>query len=140
MLNFSNKKRVTCTSLWNKWQKHTSDKVLLLHAQKKISSYKKDDWELMVKEVRELIFYFEYLINTNAMINSEESKIGFDMFIDHYVKWFHPIDEDYLLKLIMHIKTDKDFIVFFENQTPGLGVYLPKLIEYYSHTVKNTVE
>jgi hypothetical protein len=131
---------VTCRLLWKQWQQNMPDSPMLLSAKERISSYKKEDWDTMVKEAYELNAYLANLINTNSSLDSKESEIGFDMFADHYIKWFFPIDEEYILKLVMATQLDKKYALFFENQAPGLGLYLPKLLHKYAYKLSSKLE
>jgi hypothetical protein len=131
---------VTCRLLWKQWQQNMPDSPMLLSAKEKIASYKKDDWATMVQEAHELNAYLANLMNTNSSLDSKESEIGFDMFADHYIKWFFHIDEEYILKLVMATQLDKKYALFFENQAPGLGVYLPKLLRKYAYKLSSKPE
>jgi len=131
---------VTCRLLWKQWQQNMPNSPMLLSAKERISSYKKEDWDMMVKEAHELNAYLANLINTNSSLDSKESEIGFDMFADHYIKWFFPIDEEYILKLVMATQLDKKYALFFENQAPGLGLYLPKLLRKYAYKLSSKLE
>lgn len=128
---------VTCRLLWKQWQKNMPDSPMLLTAKERIASYKKDDWETMVKEAYELNAYLANLMNTKAELDSKESEIGFDMFADHYIKWFFPIDEEYILRLVRATQLDKKYALFFENQARGLGIYLPKLLKHYAYKLSS---
>jgi len=131
---------VTCRLLWKQWQQNMPNSPMLLSAKERISSYKKEDWDMMVKEAHELNAYLANLINTNSSLDSKESEIGFVMFADHYIKWFFPIDEEYILKLVMATQLDKKYALFFENQAPGLGLYLPKLLRKYAYKLSSKLE
>jgi hypothetical protein len=131
---------VTCRLLWKQWQKNMPDSPMLITAKEKISSYQKGDWEKMVKEAYELNAYLAYLMNNNISLDSKESEVGFDMFADHYIKWFFPIDEEYILMLVMATQLDKKYALFFENQAPGLGIYLPKLLRKYAYKLRSKPE
>ena len=113
---------------------------MLLAAKERISSYRKEDWEVMVKEAYELNAYLAELMNNNTPLDSKEAEIGFDMFADHYIKWFFPIDEEYILKLVMATQLDKKYALFFENQAKGLGIYLPKLLRQHAHRLSSQPE
>ncbi len=109
----------------------------MLHAAKeKISSYTKGDWEVMVKEAYELNAYLANLIHNKSDLSSKEAEIGFDMFTEHYIKWFFPIDEEYVLKLVAATQLDKKYALFFEHQASGLGMYLPKLLKQYAYKLR----
>ena len=109
---------------------------MLLSAKEKIASYKKDDWSTMVKEAYELNAYLASLIHNKSDLSSKEAEIGFDMFTEHYIKWFFPIDEEYVLKLVSATQLDKKYALFFENQAAGLGMYLPKLLNQYAYKLR----
>jgi hypothetical protein len=140
MENPLDKAPVTCRLLWKQWQQNMPNSPMLLAAKEKISSYKKEDWQIMVKEAYELNAYLANLMNTKAPLDSKEAEIGFDMFADHYIKWFFPIDEEYILKLVMATQLDKKYALFFENQARGLGVYLPKLLRQHAHRLSSQPE
>jgi hypothetical protein len=127
---------VTCRLLWKQWQKNMPDSPMLITAKERIASYGKGDWEEMVKEAYELNAYLAGLINSKADLSSKEAEIGFDMFTDHYIKWFFPIDEEYVLKLVQVTQLDKKYALFFENQAAGLGRYLPKLLSQYAYKLR----
>jgi hypothetical protein len=131
---------VTCRLLWKQWQQNMPDSPMLLSAKERISSYKKEDWDTMVKEAHELNAYLANLMNSNTPLDSKEAEIGFDMFADHYIKWFFPIDEEYILKLVMATQLDKKYTLFFENQARGLGIYLPKLLRQHAHRLSSQPE
>jgi hypothetical protein len=131
---------VTCRLLWKQWQQNMPNSPMLLAAKERISSYKKEDWEVMVKEAYELNAYLAELMNNNTPLDSKEAEIGFDMFADHYIKWFFPIDEEYILKLVMATQLDKKYALFFENQAKGLGIYLPKLLRQHAHRLSSQPE
>jgi hypothetical protein len=131
---------VTCRLLWKQWQKNMPDSPMLITAKERISSYEKGDWEKMVKEAYELNAYLADLMNNNISLDSKESEVGFDMFADHYIKWFFPIDEEYILMLVMATQLDKKYALFFENQAPGLGIYLPKLLRKYAYKLRSKPE
>ena len=128
---------VTCRLLWKQWQQNMPNSPMLLAAKERISSYRKEDWEVMVKEAYELNAYLAELMNNNTPLDSKEAEIGFDMFADHYIKWFFPIDEEYILKLVMATQLDKKYALFFENQAKGLGIYLPKLLRQHAHRLSS---
>jgi hypothetical protein len=131
---------VTCRLLWKQWQQNMPNSPMLLAAKERISSYRKEDWEVMVKEAYELNAYLAELMNNNTPLDSKEAEIGFDMFADHYIKWFFPIDEEYILKLVMATQLDKKYALFFENQAKGLGIYLPKLLRQHAHRLSSQPE
>ena len=131
---------VTCRLLWKQWQQNMPNSPMLLSAKERIASYKKEDWDTMVKEAYELNAYLAKLMNSNTPLNSKEAEIGFDMFADHYIKWFFPIDEEYILKLVMATQLDKKYTLFFENQARGLGIYLPKLLRQHAHRLSSQPE
>jgi hypothetical protein len=127
---------VTCRLLWKQWQKNMPNSPMLHSAKEKIASYTKGDWETMVKEAYELNAYLANLIHTKSEISSSEAEVGFDMFTDHYIKWFFPIDEEYVLKLVSATQLDKKYALFFEHQASGLGIYLPKLLKQYAYKLR----
>ena len=131
---------VTCRLLWKQWQQNMPNSPMLLSAKERIASYKKEDWDTMVKEAYELNAYLAKLMNSNTPLNSKEAEIGFDMFADHYIKWFFPIDEEYILKLVLATQLDKKYTLFFENQARGLGIYLPKLLRQHAHRLSSQPE
>lgn len=127
---------VTCRLLWKQWQKNMPNSPMLHSAKEKIASYTKGDWEIMVKEAYELNSYLANLIHTKADLSSKEAEVGFDMFTEHYIKWFFPIDEEYVLKLVSATQLDKKYALFFEHQAAGLGRYLPKLLNQYAYKLR----
>lgn len=131
---------VTCAMLWKEWSSNFPDDRLVLLAKERIADYTRKDWDSMVEEAHELNSYLADCINNNVPVEDPKAEHGFDLFADHYVKWFFPIDEEYLLKLSLETQVNKKYALFFEKQAPGLSQYLLKLIKAHAHKRKNGLD
>jgi hypothetical protein len=128
---------VTCSMLWKEWAATSPDDRLVLIAKERISKYTRKDWDAMIKDAHELNAYLAECINNKVPVEDPKAELAFDMFVDHFVKWFFPVSEEYLIKLRMQTQLDKKYALFFEKQAPGLNSYLLKLSRAYSHKRKD---
>ena len=128
---------VTCSLLWKEWSTSFPDDPLVLMAKESMSKYSRQDWLDMVEEAYSLNKYLSTLIEENIPIEDPRAEKGFDLFAEHYIKWFFPIDDKYIYKLAQETQLNKKYAIFFENQANGLGRYLPRLIVYYAPKLKD---
>jgi hypothetical protein len=127
---------VTCALLWKEWSTNFPEDRLVLLAKERIKEYTRSDWDMMVKEAHELNAYLAKLIVEKIPVQDPKAEHGFDLFAEHYIKWFFPIDEEYIHKLALETSINKKYALFFEKQAPGLGMYLPRLIVHYAYKLR----
>lgn len=128
---------VTCSLLWKEWSYNFPDDPLVLMAKESMKKYTRQDWLDMVKEAYELNAYLGELVENKVPLDDPKAEHGFDLFTEHYIKWFFPIDEQYIYRLAKETQLNKKYAIFFENQAKGLGRYLPRLIVHYAPKLKD---
>jgi hypothetical protein len=131
---------VTCSMLWKEWSSGFPDDRLVLIAKERISKYTREDWDEMIKEAHELNSYLAECINNKVPVEDPKAEHGWDLFVDHFVKWFFPVNEEYLIRLRLQTQVNKKYALFFEKQAPGLNSYLLKLSKAYAYKRKDGLD
>ena len=126
---------ISCNFLWVEWSTNDPNSAEVIAAKERISKYTKNDWSDMSIEATEMVNYLGNLVNNNVSINDLKAEKGFDLFVEHFFKWFFPISTKYTLRLSTVIKFDPDYTKFFDQFNPGLANYMNKLLQKYAHKV-----
>jgi hypothetical protein len=124
-------KKITCTQLWQKWEKNDLDLVQVNEAKKRMRSYSKDDWENMVNHAKEVMEGISLLIKENIDIKDPRSEKAFQKYLDHVSEYFFKADKEYVGQLYFSIKFDEKHRIFFEQFHTGTANKMLRLIEAY---------
>jgi len=128
-------REITYQSLWNGWTiADTNDPVAIL-VKEKINEYSKEDWKVISEEAKKIIKSLGELVLHNTPVESKTAETGFDILIEHFKKWFFPINKTYLLKFAYACKHSHAYSKFFDQFYPGLSNYLYKLLPAHAQKV-----
>lgn len=126
---------ISCKFLWVEWSKNDPNSQEVIDAKAQISKYTKEDWDNMSIEAVEMVDYLKELVINKIEIDEPEAEKGFDLFVEHFFRWFFPITTKYTLRLSTVIKFDHKYTLFFDQFVPGLADYMNKLLQKYAHKV-----
>jgi hypothetical protein len=126
---------ISCNFLWVEWSKNDPNSNEVIAAKQKISQYTKQDWQYMSTEAVEMVDYLKQLVVNKTDIDQPEAEKGFDLFVEHFFKWFFPISTKYTLRLSTVIKFDPQYTLFFDQFHQGLADYMNKLLQKYAYKV-----
>lgn len=127
---------ISCNYLWVEWSKNDPNSAEVLAAKEKLSKYTKDDWTHMSTEATDMVDYLKNLVKSSIDLDSKEAEYGFDLFVIHFFKWFFPISKQYVLRLSTVVKFDPNYAAFFNQFTPGLDLYMNKLLQKYAYKLE----
>jgi len=118
---------IRCLELWKDWMLSDPDNYHVVSAKERMLKYSKDDWAIMSEEATHLTKMLGELVLYNIPVESKLAMRAFDDFVDHFHKWFFPIDRKFIFKLAILCKNDDQYSRFFNQFYPGLGPYISKL-------------
>jgi hypothetical protein len=124
-------KKITCTHLWQKWEKDDRDLVQVIEAKNRMRFYSKNDWKNMVTDAEEVMEELCLLVKEDIDIKDPRSERAFQKYLDHVSKYFFKADKQYVDQLRFSILTDKEYKMFFDQFHKGVAIRLLKLIEAY---------
>lgn len=124
-------KKITCTHLWQKWEKDDRDLIQVNEAKKRMRSYSKDDWENMIIDAKEVMEGISVLIKEDIDIKDPRSADAFQKYLDHVSEYFFKADKEYVDQLYFAIAVDKEHRIFFNQFHDGVAIKLLRLIEAY---------
>ena len=104
---------------------------MVISAKQKISKYSKDDWKTMSSEATHLTQMLGELVLYNVPVESKIAESAVDDLIEHFHKWFFPINKFYLSTLAIVCISDYRYSKFFDQFYPGLAKYLHELVSVY---------
>lgn len=119
--------KIKCVDLWKDWMFSDPDNYHVIAAKERISKYSRDDWNTMSTEATYLTKMLGELVLYNIPVESKIAESAFRDFVDHFHKWFFPIDKKFIFKLSILCKNDDQYSEFFDEFHPGLGSYISKL-------------
>lgn len=130
---------ISCKFLWVEWSKNDPNSNEVLGAKDQFAKYTAQDWANMSAEAIEMTDYLKELVIDKVDINDKRAEKGFDLFVEHFFKWFYPLTRKYALRLSTVIKFDNKYTLFFDQFTPGLADYMNKLLQKYSYKIDDGV-
>lgn len=126
-----------CNSLWMDWMRSFPTDPLVIECKKRIATYSKEDWKLMSSEATYLTEMLGELVKYNIPHESHIAENGFDALVEHFDKWFFPINRIPLLKLaVMSGTNGSAYKAFFDGFYEGLGDYFSKLAMMYLYKIE----
>jgi len=110
---------------------------LVVACKKRLQEYSKSDWKEMSDEATYMTEMLGELVKFNVPCDSKLAEKSFDELVNHFNKYFFPINKIHLLKLAeMSGTKNSEYQIFFNKFYDGLGDYLCKLVPVYLYKVK----
>lgn len=126
---------ITYKELWKDWMTSSPDHPLLLASKERLSQYSKDDWDMISADAAHLNQMLGELVLYNIPLDSKVAELLFDSFIEHFNKWFFPVNQRFLFVFARVCINDYKYVIFFDESCPGLAKYLSQLLKLHLHKV-----
>jgi hypothetical protein len=118
----------SCGKLWLNWLREEPIHPLAAKMKERIDTYTKEDWNNMTDEAYELMEAIVELTKYNLPKDGFFAKYTYDLLLEHYDKWFVPLDSVHLSHFAMLAKYGRQKN-FFDKYWPGAGEYVSDIIK-----------
>lgn len=127
--------KITYKELWNNWITSSLDHPLLLASKEGLSKYSEDDWDIISADAEHLKQILAELVLYDIPLDSKVAELLFDNFIEHFNKWFFPVNQRFLFVFSRVCVNDYKYFVFFDEPYNGIAEYLSKLLRVHLYKV-----
>ena len=129
-------RKITYKELWNSWMASSPNYPLLIPSKEKLSKYSEDDWEMISADAAHLNQMLGELVLYNIPLDSKVAELLFDNLVEHFNKWFFPVNQRFLFMFSRVCVNDYKYFIFFDEFCNGLAEYLSELLKVYLHKVQ----
>lgn len=122
-------RKVNCSYLWQAWSKQNPNSKHVLEAKKRMSKYKKADWQDMILDAEIAVDKLKILVTENIDPKTDIAQESLDYLGKHINKYFFNVDKEYLTLMAFVLRYNKDHRTFFDAFQPGLADKMILLVD-----------